>query len=93
MNKKVVLGIVAGVSVVGGITGLVVSSVKILHTAKKYYEEAGKIVEKKVEPEAQEDKKPSDKTKRKSQTQDVAEVPEAPKLRKLQRLLLLKRWR
>lgn len=44
--KKVVLGIVAGVTVVGGMAGLVISSVKRLCAAKKYYEEAGKIVEK-----------------------------------------------
>lgn len=46
MKKKVVLGIVAGVSVVGGIAGLVISSVKRLHKAKKYYEEADKLVDK-----------------------------------------------
>ena len=46
MKKKVVLGIVAGVTVVGGMAGLVISSVKRLRAAKKYYEEADKLVDK-----------------------------------------------
>ena len=43
MNKKIVVGIIAGVGAVAGVLGLVITSVKRLKVARAFYEEAGEL--------------------------------------------------
>ena len=43
MNKKIVVGIIAGVGVVAGVLSLVITSVKRLKVARAFYEEAGEL--------------------------------------------------
>ena len=43
MNKKIVVGIIAGVGAVAGVLSLVITSVKRLKVARAFYEEAGEL--------------------------------------------------